>query len=314
MPNRVNNNFDNQVDSYLSFLQNEYVAAAVSLFLILYAGVIAPKLSPNILSLFDNWVVQIAMFFAIVYISKQNATVALIAAVAVLVTLMVVNSRITIRIPQSSEQFCAIGSSSPNHSYESNRDFPACGMNRVGIRINEHDVDGIMDDSIEEVDHKMACFRNAVSGGAITSMGGPKMQTRQELENSPETETKHEIMQEEDKQAAKVVGIEQTSMDEEVVGSSLDETKSMGSENASVKHDTRRLLGNLEASDEAVKTHVETVTSEVEQNIGAPVSSETQEEVMGEVKQKVADMIDQGRLISGFDVIAICREIYRQHF
>src|SRR5271169_4404592 len=108
MSEGVKNKFDDQVDSYLSFLKNEYVAAAVSLFLIIYAGVIAPKLSPNVLSLFDNWVVQIAMFFAIVYVSKQNATVALIAAVAVLVTLMVVNSKITVRMqPPTSEHFCS---------------------------------------------------------------------------------------------------------------------------------------------------------------------------------------------------------------
>lgn len=93
----IANNFDKTIDGYLDPIKNEYITAGVSLFLILYAAVIAPKLPPHVIKWFDNWVVQVALFFAIVYISNKNVTVALIAAVAVLITLMVVNNQIIIR-------------------------------------------------------------------------------------------------------------------------------------------------------------------------------------------------------------------------
>lgn len=109
--NRDENSFDKSVSGALSFLNNEYVVAAISLFLILYAGVIAPKLPMNVLQFFDNWIVQLALFFAIVYISNKNATIALIAAIAVLVTMMVVNNQISLKFAinnaqNGAEAFC----------------------------------------------------------------------------------------------------------------------------------------------------------------------------------------------------------------
>lgn len=83
--------FDNRVKNYLSFLDNDYVSAGLSLFLILYAGMAAPKLPAYVAKLFDNIFVQLLMFFLIVYISRKNPTVAIIAAVAVMVSLMTLN-------------------------------------------------------------------------------------------------------------------------------------------------------------------------------------------------------------------------------
>jgi hypothetical protein len=83
--------FDNKVKNYLSFLDNDYVSAGLSLFLILYAGMAAPKLPTYVAKLFDNVFVQLLMFFLIVYVSRKNPTVAIIAAVAVMVSLMTLN-------------------------------------------------------------------------------------------------------------------------------------------------------------------------------------------------------------------------------
>jgi hypothetical protein len=399
MSGRVKNNFDNQVDSYLSFLKNEYVAAALSLFLILYAGVIAPKLSPNVLSLFDNWIVQIAMFFAIVYISKQNASVALIAAVAVLVTLMVANSKITVKLPQmSSEQFCPTG-------YRYNVDLlPPHDGSIHGLRIDtneitndttenpsyyrdritgtiKRDVDGIMDESIEEVDRSMAGFRNAVKEGATTSKGGPKIgrsrsrdskfgypkmhslhepnyPTHLNYNNNQEFEqelnhqeldlnqdlnqhesnqhelnqhelNQHELNQHESNQhegqeklmeeTRQVIGIVQGDMDDDSVGSSLDESEHVGSltntnANANANDNSGFLMSTPESAVEVVKSTVEKVTSEVESSVGATVPSKTQEEVLSEVKQKMSDLADQGKIVSGYDVVKICREVYKKKF
>lgn len=93
----MSNQFDRTVSNLLSPLDNEYVSAGLSLFLILYASVIAPKLPDNVLKYFQNPFVQILMFFIIVFVAQENATIALLVAVAVLVTLMVVNNQIVIK-------------------------------------------------------------------------------------------------------------------------------------------------------------------------------------------------------------------------
>jgi len=83
--------FDETVKKYTSFLDNEYVSAGLSIFLIIYAGMAAPKLPGYVARLFDYTLVKLLMFFLIVYISRKNATVAIIAAIAVMVSIMTLN-------------------------------------------------------------------------------------------------------------------------------------------------------------------------------------------------------------------------------
>jgi hypothetical protein len=84
--------FDNAVKNSLSFLDNEYVSAALALFLILYASLAAPKLPESVARLFDNYIVKFIIFFLIVYIAKKNATIAIIAAIGVMVSIMTLNT------------------------------------------------------------------------------------------------------------------------------------------------------------------------------------------------------------------------------
>jgi hypothetical protein len=83
--------FDNTVKKYTTFLDNEYVSAGLTIFLIVYASMAAPKLPNSIAKLFDNTFVKLLMFFMIVYISKRNATLAIVASIAVMVSLMSLN-------------------------------------------------------------------------------------------------------------------------------------------------------------------------------------------------------------------------------
>lgn len=83
--------FDNTVKNYLSFLDNEYVSAGLSLFLIVYAGMAAPKLPGYIAKLFDYTLFKLFIFFLIVFVSRRNPTVAIIAAIAVMVSIMSLN-------------------------------------------------------------------------------------------------------------------------------------------------------------------------------------------------------------------------------
>lgn len=80
--------FDNTVKNLLSVVDNnEYLSAALSLFLILYAGLAAPKLPEYIARLFDNPLFKLLVFFLIAYSAKKNPTVAIIAAVGLMVSL-----------------------------------------------------------------------------------------------------------------------------------------------------------------------------------------------------------------------------------
>jgi hypothetical protein len=84
--------FDSRVSGWLSYVdQNEYITAALSLFLILYASYAVPKLPPYILALFDKPLFKLVIFFLIVYTARKNPTVAIIAAIGLLVTLQAVN-------------------------------------------------------------------------------------------------------------------------------------------------------------------------------------------------------------------------------
>ena len=350
----VKNNFDTQVDSYLGFLKNEYAVAGISLFLILYAGVIAPKLPSNILKWFDNWIVQVALFFAIVYISKKNATVALITAVAVLVTLMVANNQITLKSATdavTAEKFASCGCSSDDDSDDSQSDaHPEMGQEgeqefngrntMEEVRASrqesrqESDVEGILDEHVEEHDVEMAGMNHAVSGGATTSRGGPKMPSSMEpnfpshrrhmrsradveaeaehqSESESDSDSSESEMEQERPTKASVSGVEDHHMDDESMGSSLDESKPMGSENGNADHSTVEHESAPTTAEEAVQNAVETVTTQVEQETGETVPEEVKEEVMSEVATKVSNLAKK-RPVGEYDVISVCREVYRR--
>jgi hypothetical protein len=338
------NNFDNQINNYLGFLQNEYATAAISLFLILYAGVIAPKLPPNVLRWFDNWIVQIALFFVIVYISNKNATIALIAAIAVLVTLMVANNQIVLKTHNDSvtaEKFCSSCNGCDNDDDENGEpstygrsEPPYPGGNVLPSRRLQSEVAGVMDEHIVEHDESVAGMEHAVIGGATTSRGGPKMPSKMEPDYPSH---RHYAETEGESRNGRISGIKQSEMESEEVGSFLDESRSAESENASpehngmapehevelrvehraehdveheVEHESRG--SSITSAEEIVHASVEQVTSEVEHRTGVEVSPETQKSVLSEVKYRVANLVRRGRVLTDFDVISVCREVYRR--
>ena len=326
------NNFDNQINNYLGFLQNEYATAAISLFLILYAGVIAPKLPPNVLSWFDNWIVQIALFFVIVYISNKNATIALIAAIAVLVTLMVANNQIVLKTHNdavTAEKFCSSCNGCDNDDDES-VDPPYPGGNVLPPRRSQSEVVGVMDEHILNHDESVAGMEHAVIGGATTSRGGPKMPSKMEPDYPSH---RHYAETEGESRNGRISGVKQSEIESEEVGSFLDESRSAESENASpehngmapehevelraereveheVEHESRG--SSITSAEEIVHASVEQVTSEVEHRTGVEVSPETQKSVLSEVKYRVANLARRGRPLTDFDVISVCREVYRR--
>lgn len=89
--NRLESEISNGVKGALSILDNEYISTALSLFLVLYAGMAAPKLPRNIAKLFENTMFRIVVFFLIAYVARKNASVAAIAAVGLMVSLQTLN-------------------------------------------------------------------------------------------------------------------------------------------------------------------------------------------------------------------------------
>lgn len=83
--------FDNFIKSHTTFLDNPYVSSFLTVFLVVYASSIAPKLPEYYAKFFDNIFVKFLMFFLIVFLSKKNATLALISSIALIISIMTLN-------------------------------------------------------------------------------------------------------------------------------------------------------------------------------------------------------------------------------
>ena len=105
--------FDNIVGKYTTWLDNPYVAGALTVFLIVYAGAAAPKLPSWIVKMFDYTLVKLALFFLIVFISRKNATVAIVAAIALLVSIMVLN-----RLKFDQEMMAVVGNEETSRKFK----------------------------------------------------------------------------------------------------------------------------------------------------------------------------------------------------
>jgi hypothetical protein len=80
--------FDRTVTNTLSMVDNNpYLSSGLSLFLVLYAGLAAPQLPESVAVLFDNTLFKFVIMFLVAYSAKKNPTVALVAAIGLMVSL-----------------------------------------------------------------------------------------------------------------------------------------------------------------------------------------------------------------------------------
>jgi len=84
-------------------LDHEYIIAIITIFLILYASFIAPKPPMFMLKLFNYKLIQLLFLFMIVLVSHKSPTVALISAIAFMVTMMALE-RIRLRLEFMTEE------------------------------------------------------------------------------------------------------------------------------------------------------------------------------------------------------------------
>lgn len=80
--------------SLRTMLDNKYVFITLSVIIALYAGLAAPALPNSVILFFDTMVGRFLFLFIIAYLASQNLQVALIVAVAYLVTLQLANRRV----------------------------------------------------------------------------------------------------------------------------------------------------------------------------------------------------------------------------
>ena len=80
----------------LKFLDNAYVAGMVRIFLVLYAGLVAPKLPKGLASLFKNPIFKVVVLFLIVYVGMKDPTIALLTAIGFTVSMVTLNKLETV--------------------------------------------------------------------------------------------------------------------------------------------------------------------------------------------------------------------------
>ena len=125
------NTFNYQTKPYITFVQDDTFTTVASLILIIYAVFIAPYLSEQISSLFDNMLVKIILFGIIAYLSRYNPTVALIATIAVIVSLMRSNEfSVTNNVLIRNASFTQ-SQNNNEYEYENNYQYNHIGDNRV---------------------------------------------------------------------------------------------------------------------------------------------------------------------------------------
>jgi hypothetical protein len=83
--------FDRLVNENTQFLNNPYISSTLMLFLVVYSSAFAPRLPNYILKLFDYTIIKFVLFFLIVFISRKNATIAILASIALIVSVMALN-------------------------------------------------------------------------------------------------------------------------------------------------------------------------------------------------------------------------------
>lgn len=72
-------------------LDNIWISTAIKVFLGLYAALAGPRLSPTLLNMFDNVFVRIVVAFVIVFIALKDPTIAIMLAIAFIITLQTAN-------------------------------------------------------------------------------------------------------------------------------------------------------------------------------------------------------------------------------
>lgn len=172
----VTTKIEKGINNAINYTKHEYITVGVSLLLIIYAGIIAPKLSLRTLKMFDNWIVQLVLFFLVVFLSIKNPTIALIASIAILVTLILATNKMSQSAESSTEGFY----SKPLDQDFNYNDFEIDNDNEILKTINTQNdmknVNGITSDYIDMDNEILSGKLEDIDNGTMTSIDGPQIE------------------------------------------------------------------------------------------------------------------------------------------
>lgn len=77
---------------FKNIMQNPVISTIIKIVLIYYACIIAPKLNPVLLVLFDNPMFKIVILLLIFYIANVNFTISLLLIISVVISIYTVNN------------------------------------------------------------------------------------------------------------------------------------------------------------------------------------------------------------------------------
>lgn len=78
---------------FANVLQNPYLTGVLTLFLVLYGGLARPQLPKVVEDLFDNAIFRMVFMFLIAFLAVKNATIAIMVAVAFVLTMSILNEQ-----------------------------------------------------------------------------------------------------------------------------------------------------------------------------------------------------------------------------
>ena len=98
-------NLKNLDSNVQNILQNNYVCWGLRIVLVLYAAMVAPNLNREVANIFDNVVVRLVVACLIVFLSFHDATLAILLAIAFVVSIQTLNKHKVDTITSLPESF-----------------------------------------------------------------------------------------------------------------------------------------------------------------------------------------------------------------
>lgn len=186
--------FDNTMKGYLSFLKNPYISTGLIIFGLLYASLAAPKLPYYIAKLFDNVFFKLMIFFLIAYVAQESPTVALVAAIGVMVSIQTLT-----RYKFDQEMMMSVGSNN-----KMNYSCTTSDNTNISLTIEQHQIIADAKNMMEEGKQMMEEGREEEGKQMIQEGVSIIEQVRSALgiQEIPPSESEQQMMPEEIQQMA----------------------------------------------------------------------------------------------------------------
>ncbi len=275
----------NNLDSKISnALDNNYLNLGLGLFLILYAAIIAPKLSSKqrIVKWVNHWLIKLLLFFIIIYVSSKNVTLSIVILIAVISTLLVSEKATLVYVDQygfnklpKDQQFIETKDTSDvvdNYSELEIKEIDYPDDNEVGDDV----INGIADESLEN--------STLFYGQNVSQEQGS------DIENNL-----HPMDQGAMTSLGRSIKMLLSPSDNTLKNSDGDDSESF-----------------TESENIQLHNSVKQVTAEIEQEQGSKVPENTKRVVLGQLKQKFNNMsLRNNNIPSENEVLQVCRDMYR---